>query len=389
MIHLNIFYAAAGNIVRHKLRSFVVVLCLVAILFPFISAVSVLEGVKAQSRLSVDEGADIYVTTDMFGRNGMIPFGMGDEIEKIDGVVKAAPRVISRIYIKGKLAVLLGIPTDEVPPSVSFIKGSMPREGEIVIGMAMADYLDAGTGDDLSIGVKIFAIIDHVSYMQNKVFRISGIFDSASGIWTSDLIMMDIEEAISLYEMEDMVTDIAVYVKPGYEVSVVENIQKASPFFRIQTKNIARNYVEKGFNIKGGIFAVLYTIAFALAIPVILVLSGLGPSGRRKEIGILKATGWQTIEVMEMVFIENIILALIAASASILISFLWIKLFNAPLIAQIFISGTGSIAPFPVPARFMPLPFMLSFFFAIILTMVGSIYSTWKAAVVPPVEAMR
>jgi len=360
-----------------------------AILFPFLSAVSILEGVKAQSRLSVEEGADIYVTTDMFGRNGMIPYGMDSEIEKIDGVIQAVPRVISRIYIEGKLAVLLGIPIDEIPPSVSFIKGAMPREGEIIIGRGMADHLNAGTGDELSIGVRIATIIDHVPYIQKKVFRISGIFDSASGIWASDLILMDIDEAISIYEMEDIVTDIAVYVRPGYAFSVAENIQKISSFFRVQTKDIARAYVEKGFNTKGGIFVLLYTIAFALAIPVILVLSGFGPSGRRKEIGILKATGWQTIEVLEMVFLENIILALIAAPAALVISILWVRLFNAPLIAQIFISGAGSIASFPVPARFMPLPFMLSFFFALILNMVGSIYSTWKAAVVPPAEAMR
>jgi len=258
-----------------------------------------------------------------------------------------------------------------------------------VIGRGMADHLNVGTGDELSIGVRIFTIIDHVPYIQKKIFRISGIFDSASGIWTTDLVLMDIDEAISVYEMEDIVTDIAVYVRPGYAVSVVENIQKISSFFRVQTKNIARSYVEKGFNTKGGIFVVLYTVAFAIAIPAILVLSGFGLSGRKKEIGILKATGWQTLDVLEMVFFENIILACIAAPAALVISFIWIKLFNAPFIAQLFISGIESTAPFPVPSRIMPLPFILSFFFSLILTMVGSIYSTWKAAVVPPAEAMR
>ncbi len=367
----------------------VVVFCLIAILFPFISAIAILEGVKVQSRVSVNEGADIYVTMDMYGRNGVIPLEMAEGIKKIDGVIKAVPRVISRIYIGSRLAVLLGIPIDEPPSSLSFIKGSIPQRGEIVIGKRMAEDLNMDIGNNLSIGVRVIAIIDHRPYIIKKLYRISGIFDSESSIWTSGLVMMNIDDAISTFEMDGFVTDIAVYVRPGYEVSVSENLQKMNSFFRIQTKDLVKTYVERGFNTKGGIFVALYTVAFALAIPAILVSSGFGLSDRRKEIGILKATGWQTHEVLEMVFFESIILALISAPAAFILSFVWIKLFNGLFIAQIFIAEIGSMPPFPVPSRFMPLPFILSFFFALILTMVGSIYSTWRAAIIPPAEAMR
>lgn len=364
-------------------------LCLVGILFPFISAVSVLEGVKAQSNISAEEGADIYVTMDMFGRNGMIPAAMAGEIEKLDGVIEAVPRVISRIYIEGKLAVLAGIPADEAPAGISFVQGALPDAGEIVVGRGMAESLNLTVGDNLSIGVRIIAILDHAPYIQKKVFRISGIFDADSGIWSSDLVLMDLDEAVSIFEMDDFVTDLAVYVRPGYTAAVVENIQKINSFLRIQTKDIVRSYIKRGFNKKGGIFVTFYTVAFALAIPALLVISGFGLSERKKEVGIIKATGWQTHEVMEMVFFENIILSLAGASVALLLSFVWIKLLNAPFIGQIFIAEIGSIAPFSIPAHFMPMPVVLAFFFSLILTMVGSIYSTWRAAIVPPVEAMK
>jgi len=45
-----------------------------------------LDGVKAQSRVSVNEVADIYVTMDMYGRNGVILFKMAEGIKKTDGV---------------------------------------------------------------------------------------------------------------------------------------------------------------------------------------------------------------------------------------------------------------------------------------------------------------
>ena len=388
MKHLNLLYAALGNVTRHKLRSVVVILCLVAILFPFISVIAILEGVKTQSRVSVNEGANIYVTMDMYGRNGVIPIEMVEEIRKIDGVIKAVPRVISRIYISGKLAVLLGMPQDELR-SLSFLKGALPKDGEIVIGRGIADALKLNINDHLSIGVRIIAVIDNIPYTIKKQYCIAGIFKPHSGIWTSDLIMTNIEDANSVFEMTGFATDIAIYVKPGYEATVSRQLQQLNTFFRIQTKEIVKTYFESGFNIKGGIFVGLYTLAFALAIPAILVSSGFGLSERRKEIGILKATGWQTHDVLEMVMLENIILALISAPLSFIISFIWVRLFNGFFIAQLFIAGIGNILSFPVPSKFMPLPFLLSILFALIITMTGSIYSAWRAATVAPAEALR
>jgi ABC-type lipoprotein release transport system permease subunit len=387
--HLEFFYAALSNITRHKLRSIVVVLCLIAILFPFISAIAVSEGVKSQSKISVNEGADIYVTMDMYGRNGVIPIEMADEIKKMEGVERVVPRVVSRIYIGGKLMTLLGMPSAEPQSSNNFIKGTFPKAGEVVIGSGLANEMKLDTGSSISIGIRVIGIADHKPYIMRKQYRVSGVFDSNAGIWTSNLVLMDIDDAVSTYEMDGFVTDIAVYAKSGHELPVIEGIQKMNPFFRIQTKGLVRAYFERGFNTKAGIFISLYTIAFAISIPALLISSGLGLSDRRREIGIMKATGWLTGEVMEMVFIENMILALIGASSAFLISFVWIKLFNGFFIARLFISGIENMPHFIVPAKFMPLPFAMSFFFALILTMTGSIYSTWRAAVVPPTEAMK
>lgn len=388
MKHLNLLNTAIKNVLRYKLRSVVVILCLVAILFPFITAVAILDGVKTQSRISVNEGADIYVTMDMYGRNGVIPIDMVNEIKKIDGVIKAVPRVISRIYIGSRLAVLLGIPIDETA-SLSFVKGALPKKGEIIIGKGMADEIKQDVNGNLSIGVRIMAIIDNVPFIIKKQYRIAGIFKPHSGIWASDLVMMNIEDANSVFEMDGFATDIAVYVKPGSEASVSEKLQKVNTYFRIQTKELVKTYFEGGFNIKGGIFIALYMVAFALAIPAILVSSGFGLSERRKEIGILKATGWQTHDVLEMIFLEGIALALISAPLSFILSFIWVRLLNGFFIAQLFIAGAGSIPSFTVPSKFLPLPFLLSIFFSLVLTMVGSMYSAWRAAIIPPAEALR
>jgi len=237
--------------------------------------------------------------------------------------------------------------------------------------------------------VRIFAVLDHVPYIQRKVYTVSGIFDAESSIWTSSLILMDIEEAISMFEMEGFVTDIAVYVEPGHTRQVAESLQKMNSFFRVQTKGTAKTYMERGFNSKSGVFTSLYTVAFAVAIPLILMLAGFGLSERRREVGILKATGWHTHEVLEMVFYENLMLSLMAASSSYVLSFIWVRLFNGAFISGIFIAGIDGMSSFPVPAEFSGMQLFLSFFLSLVLTMSGSIYAAWRTAVIPPAEALR
>ena len=141
--------------------------------------------------------------------------------------------------------------------------------------------------------------------------------------------------------------------------------------------------------LKEGIFSALYIVAFALGVPAILVASGFGLSERKKEIGIMKATGWQTLEVLELISIEQFLISLLGATIAIVLSILWIKGFNGAFIAQFFIAEVTMLPKFTMPARFLPLPCLLSFFFAFLLTMVSSIYSSWRASTVSPVMSMQ
>ncbi len=384
-----IFTVALNNLTRHKLRTTVVVLCLVVILTPFVSALSVLDGLKKEALISVQKGADLYVTMDMYGRNGIIPIEMADQFSGIENVEKVVPRVISRIYVEGRIAVLLGIPIEEMKQNIRIIKGELPDEGEVVIGKALAKALQLDVGSNISLGVRVTAIVDHRPYIMKQVYRVSGVFDSDTSIWSSDLILMSIDDALSIYEMEDFVSDIAVYVKPGKTQEVAEKIQQQNAYFRIQSKALTKQYVQRGFNRRGGIFVLLYTFAFVLAIPVMLVVSGTGLTERKKEVAVLKATGWQTEEVIQMVFFENTIVAFISAPISILVSYIWMKMLNGLFIAQMFIAEIDIVAPFKIPVYFSAGTFFISLLFSLVITLVGSIYSTWKTSVTPPAEVLR
>lgn len=378
---MNLFLLAAENLLRHKTKTIVVCLCIIAILSPFITAIAISEGVREQSLISVEEGADLYLTLDEFGRNAAIPLTHLDEIKNIFGVTKVIPRIIGRGFLQNKLAVIVGINKEDIPKSISCIFGRVFEHAhEVVVGSELAKHFRLRTGDQFSMRGQ-----------QRKTFTVVGIFSSDASIWGSSLIFMSFQDAGELFGKQGVATDIQIHSLPGHNSEIAADLYDIfqNEPYRVQDKQMVRLYFKKGFMLKEGIFTALYTVAFALGIPAILVASGFGLSERKREVGIMKATGWDTLEVLELVSFEQLLISMLGASIAIVLSIVWVRIFHGAFIAQFFIAEMSLLPQFSLPARFLPLPCLLSFFFAFLLTMVGSIYSSWKASVESPVVSMK
>lgn len=379
--HFNLLLLATENLFRHRTKTIVVCLCIIAILTSFITAIAISEGIRAQSLISVNAGADLYLTFDEFGRNSAIPLKYLDEIKEIFGVTKVVPRIIGRGFLQNKLAVIVGITKEDIPNSVSCISGRVfENPSEVVVGHELAKHFGLKIGDQFSMRCQ-----------QRKTFTVAGLFSSDSSIWGSSLILMPFRDAGELFGRHDVATDIQIYSLPGHNSEIATDlydILQNEPY-RLQDKHMIELYVKKGFMLKEGVFSALYVVAFALGVPSILVASGFGLSERKKEIGIMKATGWQTLEVLELISFEQLLISLLGATIAIVLSILWVRGFNGAFLAQFFIAEITMLPKFTLPARFLPLPCLLSFFFAFLLTMVGSVYSSWRASTVSPVVSMK
>jgi ABC-type lipoprotein release transport system permease subunit len=384
--HIAILLAAIKTLLRHPVRSGIVLLCLIAILSPFAAAIAICEGIKAQYASILKKGGDIYVARDNYGINAPIELEMIDRFMRLQGVTKVVPRVIGRTYVKGKLLVIFGIPIPSIPSHIRIIDGRTPKgRGDVILGQGAASYLNLGLGTRFSI-----------ERNPNQVFKIVGLFDSPINIWNADLLVMNFQDASDLFGIRDKATDLIIYTRPGYEQIVDIIIQMSQdevggdqPLLRVQTKDLIDRYTRRGFNIQAGVFTAFYAIVFGLAIPAIGVISGFGLSERKREIGVMKALGWQTEEVLRMVALENLMLSIISVPLIILVAAGWIHLLNGAGMAHFFMPALDILVPFSIPSRIFPIPFVLSIMMALILTMVGSIYSTWRTAIVPPSEAMK
>jgi len=394
---LGIARTSLTAILLYPLRSLVTTACLVAVLLPFLAGLGLSRGVQQEAEESVRLGADLYVTGSQFGRDVPVPLTALAELGKIEGVRQVVPRIVGG-KVLGKEhhnAVLVGLMPEYFPAGIDCIEGRLPApstRNELVIGSELARRLRLRVGD----------MIPPDFYRNRNGERLSevvGIFRSDVSLWQAHLIFTTFDTAATIFDQQGLATDLLIYCRPGYQDQVrrviLQTVRLAPPKAeanvtpRVTTREELEALLPSGLLHREGIFNLLFLLAFTVGILVVLVTSGFGLSGRRREIGILKATGWQTDEILLRDGVESLLLSLTGVSLSILLAFVWLEWFNGYWIASVFLAGVNTAPGFKVPYRLTPIPVLLAFLISFVVVMSGTLYSSWRAATTAPFEAIR
>ena len=410
---LSIARTGSAAILLSPLRSVVTVLAVVVVLVPYLVGTGLVEGLRQEARIAIgadaptgqDQLPDLYVAANQFGRRVPIPVSVAKTIGEFDGVIRVVPRIVGRITLgKNNVeAVLVGMPREElhrqgstVQQLTRLIDGELPgsrqdESPELVIGSGLAQQLD------LQVDTVLPPIFR--SGGGEKTPRITGIFQSDISPWQSRMILTTFESASDIFGQRGLATDLLVFCRRGQPEAIRSRILQSIPGSpesdagKFQSSVTSRTDLESllpaGLGHREGVFNLLFVVAFAVGILVILVTSGFGRSERRREIGILKATGWQTDEIMIRSLVESLLLGLASAAIAILLALAWLKWFNGFWIAGVFLAGVEIQPSFTVPCILAAQPVGLAVLVACLVVTTGSAYSTWRSAVTPPAEAMR
>ncbi|HKQ62223.1 MAG TPA: FtsX-like permease family protein [Candidatus Polarisedimenticolaceae bacterium] len=343
------------------------------------SGVAIGEGLREQALDGVRQGADVYCTWDTFGRDAAVPRNRIAALEGLDGVVRVVPRIVGRLQLGDRLAVVVGVPLAQLTQERMPLEGALPASpAEILVGQELARALGLAPGGRVLLEAAT-----------SRVFVVSGVLGASSALWSSKAIVCDLDEAALLFGEAEQVSDVCLYTRPGYALRVAQAVQRLDPRFRVQTREFVATYVLRGMAAREGAFTVLAALALALAIPTFALFTYLGYAPRRREIGLLKAEGWRTADVLEMVALENLLVSAIVTGGALLLSALWVRPLRAPLVAPFFLPDLPLFPAMRIPARFLPLAAPLALAFSLVVTMTGSLYATWRTAATRPVEVLR
>jgi ABC-type lipoprotein release transport system permease subunit len=391
---LAIAWTGLTTILLHPLRSLVTVVSLVVVLLPYLVGLGLSHGLQEEAAAAVRFGADLYVTGEQFGRPVPVPLAAVSEIERLPGVTQVTPRIVGRIEQGAERvsAVVVGVPPESFPSGLECIEGRLSAGGtrhELVVGSDLARRLNLQVGSLLPPFYR--------NRRGERVSEVVGIFRSDVSLWQARLIVTTFDTAAYIFDQNDVATDLLVHCQPGYPEEVRLAIQRRhlvpEGSTGIRPRVVARDdllaLLSQGLHQREGVFTMLFVLAFAVAMLVILVTSGFGLAERRREIGILKATGWQTDELLLRCLVESLLLTVAGASSAIILAFIWLKGLNGYGIAGMFIAGVDMSPGIRVPFRLTPIPVLLVFLISLVVVLSGSLFSTWRAAIASPRDAMR
>jgi ABC-type lipoprotein release transport system permease subunit len=388
VMHAAVEIARSGlaALLVHPGRSAATIAALLAALVPYLVGLGLSKGIEKQAIQSARFGADLYVTSHSLGRETPVPLAVALDLRRLDGVSELVPRIVGEVVL-GKeqfRAVLVGVPVERFPSALHCVRGKLYGPGprnQLVIGTELARRLNL----DVASLIPPF----YHSSEGDRISEIVGVFESDVPIWEANLIVTSFDTATTIFDQRGLATDLLVYCRPGYQQTVRSGILRASPSLSVTTREDLLALLPQGLLHREGVFNLLFVVVFVVAILVVLVTSGFGLAERRREVGILKAVGWQTDQVLFRCLVESLALSVAASALAVIGAFVWLKVFNGYGVASVFLAGAGLAPSFRVPFRIVPVPVLLAFVLALVVVLTGSLYSTWRAAVTPPREAMR
>ena len=221
--------------------------------------------------------------------------------------------------------------------------------------------------------------------------KVKGVLSRSSALVSSDLVLLSEADFRAFYQLPpDVFTDIAIAVNNPQEVTkVTEKAALRLPGFRFVTRADLQRTYEAVFSWREGLLLALLAAAiFAFVILAWDKASGLSAEERR-EIGILKAIGWETRDVIAMKLWEGAVISATAFLAGVILAYFHVFFFSASLLEPV-LKGWATLYPrFPLAPSIDVLQMATLGFFTIVPYMAAILVPVWRTATADPDVVMR
>ena len=384
--HLNILDYTIQSLLRRKFKNIGIILIFTFVIFITGSILLLSYSFKREATLMLKDSPELIIQRIMAGRHELVPVRIASEIMKIPGVSKVEPRYWGYYYdslLKANYTVLAA--GESLSANNHLLKGRLPRLDEnnkAAIGRGVSEARFIGTNSSISL---------QTAGGRHMDFWITGIFEADSELLTSDLIVINQPDFIKLFGIpEGLATDIAVTVSNETEAAVIAGkILLQFP----DTRPILRSEILRTYDAVLGWRSGLVLTLFSGALIAFIILAWDKATGlsaeEKQEIGILKAIGWETSDVLEMKFWEGLAISLFSSLVGIILAYVHIFYFGASIFAPA-LKGWSVIYP-----NFKLAPYIdfYQIFILMSLTIIPYIASTiipsWKASITEPDIVMR
>lgn len=364
-----------ASLARRKVRNLGLLLVYALIVFLLASVMLFTHALRKEAGEVLANSPEVILQRLVAGRHDLVPPGYLEKIGRVRGVQKKEGRLWGYYYD----GVLKANYTFMVPGADALF---VPEPGKIAIGATLARMRGLVPGNTISFrsySGKLFT------------FQVASLLPRQSELVSADLVLLNAADYRAFFEIPPgYYTDIALSVANPMEVrNIATKLSTLLPDSRpILREEVLRTY-ESIFNWREGIVLVLLSGAIlAFAIFAWEKASGLSAEEKR-EIGILKAIGWETGDVIKMKFWEGALVSLAAFLLGYLAAYLHVFRFSSLLFEPV-LKGWAVLYPrFELTPEIDGFQVATLFLFTVFPYAVATVVPIWRAAITDPDSVMR
>ncbi|MEW8224095.1 MAG: FtsX-like permease family protein [Candidatus Thiodiazotropha taylori] len=361
-----------GTMMRHKGKSLGLLSVYTMTIFILASVMLFSHAMRSEAGALLADSPEIVVQRIQAGRSVMVPADYLQRIGKLRGVTEMRGRLWGYYYDPAVKANYTVMASEQDQLTIN----------DIVIGEGIGRTRGLSVGDYLTLRShegKAFS------------FRVSRLLESESELISSDLLLMNPQGYRQLFGIdESLYTDLVLSVRNPREIqNIAEKLTRLLPDSRpILRSEILRTY-ESLFSWRQGVMLILL-LGSVLAFVIFAWDKASGLSAEeRKEIGILKAVGWETGEVMRMKFWEGVIISLMAFLIGYLAAYLHVFYTSAGLFEPVLKGWSVLYPSFQLTPSVDGLQLATLFFFTVLPYTLATIVPVWRTSITDPDLVMR
>ena len=399
---------ASGAAARRRERSVALIVALAFITWLFGAAVLLTDALQREFRAGLSGAPALTVQRLEGGRPALLDLQASEtralmqELEGRRGVRAVRPRVWGYVYLPSLSANLTivganelgGGGTQEEAIRREIVEGVLPAPMDarddsgdeavrdlVAIGQELAERLGLRVGDQIALPTAGGYHLVHIC----------GVFRSSSALRTADVLLTTPATARTLLGVApEAAVDLAIELARDDEAAVIASlIPERLPGARVLQRDLLERTYALTFDGRGGMLGALLLPALAALLLITWDrLTALGVAERR-EIGTLKAIGWQTRDVMLARLMELGILSLSGAALGLAAAYAYVFIFGAPGMARVLF-GWSSLYPELTLRPHADAGAALSILGLVVIPFVSvGLLPTFRAAMVDPLDALR
>lgn len=334
------------------------------------------------------------------------------ELGEVKGVVSAAPVIYNQVMLSSESNVsgvfLKGIDPDlegKVTELARNMKaGSLqslkkPQDGNlpgVILGVELAKNLSVSVSDTLQVISPLGTMTPMGMMPKMKRFRVVGIFYSGMYEFDNTFAYISIESAQKFFDMDSRVTGIEIKIDDVYRVKEVGKTIRQRLGFPFWTKDwmeMNRNLFSALRMEKIAMFIILVLIVLVAAFNIISTLI-MVVMEKTRDIAILKAMGTPPKGILRIFIIEGLVIGVVGTVLGAILG-LGIAL-NLEKVSG-FVENLFGFKFLPrdvyyidkLPSQVNPLDVGLIAVTAVLITLLATLYPSWRASKLDPAEALR